>query len=122
MSPLRPDELATCGDDGCVKLWDTRRVIGSSPSASGAGQGARSDARPLMLLPSHREPVLQLAWSPHRKGVLASSDSRGLVFVWDVDASEAAAGFGDAPKQQRGGPPRRGGGGGGGPRGGGWGV
>ncbi len=46
-------------------------------------------------LPSHKCTAMQVAWSPHQAGVLASTDVRGMVFVWDVEAAieggEAAA-------------------------------
>ncbi len=83
-SQLRPHVVATGGKDGMVRLWDIR---GGSEGTSGSGGLPGTSGMLLKTLPSHHNTVTQLAWSPHRAGILASCDIRGLVYVWDMDTS-----------------------------------
>ncbi|GAX77954.1 hypothetical protein CEUSTIGMA_g5396.t1 [Chlamydomonas eustigma] len=92
-SQLRPNSVATGGNDGMIKLWDLRKqpssvsviLVGSTGGTSVAGgTPVEASCLPEKVLPSHRSPVFQLSWCPHHASVLASCDIRGLVYVWDV--------------------------------------
>ena len=104
--------FASCGDDHCVMLWDTRTKP-SSPAASAQPHNAEinclsfSPYQPNLLLSgsadctlalldmrqlsskihsfeSHTDQVFACQWSPHAGSVFASGSGDRRVCVWDV--------------------------------------
>ncbi len=73
-NPANEYMLATGSSDATVALWDMRKMT----TAGGAA------AKPLHILEGHTGDVLQLQWSPHHEGVLASAAADRRINVWDL--------------------------------------
>ena len=59
-----------------------------------------SDVSMTMIQKRDRITNIQVSWCPCKPGMLASSDDRGLVFVWDMDKADGS-GVDSAPVPQR---------------------
>jgi histone-binding protein RBBP4 len=105
--------FASCGDDGYVRVWDTRskdpcvaaqsikahdaeiNAISFAPSqeftiVSGSSDKTlklwdmRNTSRELHVLEGHTDEVLNVKWAPFSEAVLASGGADRRVMVWDL--------------------------------------
>jgi histone-binding protein RBBP4 len=67
---LQKELLVTCGQDGSVRVWDTRKLN------SGGG--------PLYDFNHHTAETLRVEWSPTVRGVFASAGQDNLLCIWDI--------------------------------------
>lgn len=88
--PFDPHRFASWGDDGCVRIWDTRKTTESllllsedSVNHETRSTSARSSKNPPISLGSSS--IQSLTWSKSRKGVLVTlSADPQRVRVWDL--------------------------------------
>eukprot|EP00918_Siedleckia_nematoides_P059004 GHVU01128705.1.p1 GENE.GHVU01128705.1~~GHVU01128705.1.p1 ORF type:complete len:228 (+),score=34.22 GHVU01128705.1:496-1179(+) len=130
----RPDEahtLATVGDDGIIRLWDTRKptpitgpadqmsntsvalsCVAANPhhpymlAAGGNDKNvtlwdARAPGSPLHVIAAHKEQITRIKFHPHRSSLLASSGGDRRVNVWDL----SKIGMEQSPEDAEDGPP-----------------
>ena len=67
--------LVSVGDDGAVRVWDTRAPLVKAALAVEEAHGLDAE-------------VNGVSWSPHNDAVLASAGSDGTARVWDLRALE----------------------------------
>eukprot|EP00820_Chromera_velia_P019956 Cvel_28663.t1-p1 / transcript=Cvel_28663.t1 / gene=Cvel_28663 / organism=Chromera_velia_CCMP2878 / gene_product=Cell division cycle protein 20 homolog, putative / transcript_product=Cell division cycle protein 20 homolog, putative / location=Cvel_scaffold3794:11610-14024(+) / protein_length=427 / sequence_SO=supercontig / SO=protein_coding / is_pseudo=false len=73
--------VASGGKDCCVAVWDVRASVGNVNSDAGG--------KPLMEFKQHQSSVKALAWSPFKRGILATGGGMEdrTVKVWDTQES-----------------------------------
>ncbi|CAE6454304.1 unnamed protein product [Rhizoctonia solani] len=87
--------FASVGDDKQLFIWDTRDPARTKPKQRVTAHDreilatigiwdTRTLAHRLHSLESHRDEVLQLAWSPTAPTVLASASSDRRIHIWDL--------------------------------------
>lgn len=79
--PVDTNFLLTGGDDGIIKMWDTRKI----QSSGGA-------AEPLASLKHHTKPITSIEWHPTEDGVFAASGEDHQVTIWDFGVETAGDG------------------------------
>ena len=57
------------GDDGCLKIWDLRRL---------------KEKIPVAIFKHHAAPVTSVEWHPSDSAVFASSGSDDQIALWDL--------------------------------------
>ena len=90
-NPGNEHQLVSCAYDGCVKLWDTRKL---------GATGADCCVHTFSL---HSEGITTAQWCPDRRGVFASGAEDGYLNVWDVNRVGAASAT--TPAREKSGPP-----------------
>ncbi|KAA8499035.1 WD-40 repeat-containing protein MSI4 [Porphyridium purpureum] len=90
-NPHQLHMLLSGGDDGQVKLWDSR-VLGD-------GDG---DTRPMQVFEEHRSRILELKWNSVHANVFASGSEDACIAVWDLNS---ARNRGDGSQEQHRAPP-----------------
>lgn len=75
-SPCVGELLATGGDDGVFKVWDTRSVA----------------AGPMANFSWHRKPITSIDWHPFDETSLVVASEDGCVSLWDMAMEDDAVG------------------------------
>eukprot|EP01043_Picozoa_sp_COSAG02_P047175 COSAG02_NODE_4493_length_5296_cov_4.452761_3_plen_811_part_00 len=94
--PEERDWLASGSEDCTIRVHDTGHaarlslVIGEDDSANSFRRAAPIETDRLALLCGHTRAVTEVAWSPHTKGLLASSCLDGTAQVWTVTSKQCA--------------------------------
>ncbi|GBF95359.1 hypothetical protein Rsub_07787 [Raphidocelis subcapitata] len=66
--------VATGAADGSLRVWDRRKLTGSTHKGSAA----------VRVFKQHTEAIMRIEWHPADKNVLASGGDDHLVLVWDL--------------------------------------
>ena len=102
--PEEQEWLASGSEDCTIRVHDTKdapRLSAAAAAAAAATPGQDDQADPfrraapvetdrLALLRGHTRAITELAWSPHTRGLLASSCLDGTAQVWNVTDSNCA--------------------------------
>ncbi|KIY91880.1 wd-repeat protein [Monoraphidium neglectum] len=70
--------VATGAADGSLRVWDRRKLTGSSTHKGAAA---------VKVFKQHTEAIMRIEWHPSEKTVLASGGDDHLVLVWDLSRS-----------------------------------
>ena len=81
-SVCNSDYILTGAADGSVKVFDRRKLGGSSVSSY----------REVKSLHHHRAAILQVEWNPHKEGVFGTAGEDGLLHIWDMNKNTQSAG------------------------------
>eukprot|EP01050_Picozoa_sp_SAG11_P015466 SAG11_NODE_2009_length_3927_cov_2.765674_2_plen_384_part_00 len=87
-NPAAPELVATGCSDGCVQVFDTRRlaqplhVLGPGTRTLGAKDGA---------IDGHSAGVMTLEWMPESRRILASGGEDAVVLLWDIEAADGGS-------------------------------
>ncbi|KAI8443714.1 hypothetical protein BY996DRAFT_4602698 [Phakopsora pachyrhizi] len=89
--PLVPHRFASWGDDGCVRVWDTRKtseclmLFSDEDKSQLNPHSTKRSSKDYIYSPGPTRSIVSLTWSKSRKGVLAASFSDShRIKVWDI--------------------------------------
>ena len=94
--PEERDWLASGSEDRTIRVHDTGQAerlslaAGQDDSANPFRRAAPTETDRLALLCGHARAITEVSWSPHSRGLLASSCLDGTAQVWTVTSKECA--------------------------------
>lgn len=81
-SPHSPHTLASCSDDGTIRLWDTRVPPSASTTKSGSPAAAGSSTGGVEVIKAHSAEVNSVAFSPFMESLFLSASADHTAAIW----------------------------------------
>ncbi len=83
-SPHAPHTLASCSDDGTIRLWDTRVPPSASTTKSGSPTAAGSPPATggVEVIKAHSAEVNSVAFSPFMESLFLSASADHTAAIW----------------------------------------